>query len=59
MQFGDELVVRATNERVILLGRLDMSGNILVGKPDEDPFQLHEDEVMELNERHGCACCGH
>ena len=59
MKFGDELIVRATNERVYLLGVLDMGGTLLVGRPGEEPFQLHEEEVMTLKERHGgCGCCG-
>lgn len=58
VQFGDELILRATEERVLLLGRLDMAGTLLVGKPGEEPFQVHEDEVMTLRERHSCSCCG-
>ena len=59
LRFGDELVVRATNERVFLITRLDVAGNLLVGRPGEEPFQVHEDEVMTLTERHGgCGCCG-
>jgi hypothetical protein len=58
MRFGDELIVRATNERVFLITRIDMGGTLLVGRPDMEPFQLHEDEIETLGERHGCGCCG-
>lgn len=57
VHFGDELIVRETNERVVLLGRIDMGGTLLVGKPGEDPWQIHEDDIVTLKERHGCACC--
>lgn len=57
MHFGDELVVRATEERVFLITRVDIGGTLLVGRPGEEPFQVHEDDVMTLKERHGCACC--
>lgn len=57
VHFGDELVIRATNERVFLITRIDVAGNILVGRPGLDPFQVHEDDVMTLKERHGCSCC--
>ncbi len=57
MRFGDELIVRATNERVVLLGVLDQSGTLLVGRPEEEPFTLQEEEVQTLNDRHGCGCC--
>ena len=57
MHFGDELVVRDTEERVFLITRLDVGGTLLVGRPGAEPFQVHEDEVMTLKERHGCACC--
>lgn len=58
VKFGDELVIRATNERVILLGVLDMSGTLLVGKPESEPFQVTEEEVLSLNEKYsGCGCC--
>ena len=59
MRFGDELVIRESNERVILLGVLDLAGTLLVGRPGEDPFQVQESEVMTLREVHGgCGCCG-
>lgn len=57
LRFGDELVVRATGERVFLLSVLDMSGSLLVGKPEAEPFQVHADEVLTLRARHGCGCC--
>jgi hypothetical protein len=30
---------------------------LLVVAPDEEPFQVHRDEVLTDAERHGCACC--
>lgn len=58
---GDELILRATEERVRVVAVLDAAGTLLV-EPTLDaeaPFQVGRDEVMTLRERHsGCGCCG-
>lgn len=60
---GDDLILRATEERVRVLAVLDAAGTLLVqahADGDADaPFQVSRDEVMTLRERHGgCGCCG-
>lgn len=59
MKFGDELILRETNERVVLLGIInDEAGILLVATPGEEPYEVHEDDIMTLGERHsGCGCC--
>lgn len=63
-QVGDELVLRATEERVRVLAVLDAAGTLLVETEAEEEgsgaeaFQVARDEVMTPAERHrGCGCC--
>jgi hypothetical protein len=55
---GDELIFRATEERVRIVAVLDAAGTLLV-RSDEAEFQAARDEVEWPWERHAsCACCG-
>lgn len=58
MRFGDELILRATNERVVLLGILDAeTGAIRVGSPTRTPFEANEADVRPVREGPaGCGC---
>lgn len=53
---GDELVLRATEERVRVVAVLDAAGTLLVRSGDE-AFQVARDEVEAPWARHaGCGC---
>ena len=59
MQPGDEVVLRATEERVRIVAVLDASGTLLVRSGDEAQFQAARDELEWPWEKHAsCACCG-
>lgn len=56
---GDEVVVRATGERALVVAVVDASGTLLLRVRDEDPFQLARDDVEWPWSKHAsCACCG-
>jgi hypothetical protein len=59
MRPGDELVLRESNERVVLVAVLtDAAGALLVATAGEAPFEVRRDDVMTLRERHAsCGCC--
>lgn len=53
---GDELVLRATEERVRVVAVLDSAGTLLV-RAGEESFQVAPDEVEPSWARHaGCGC---
>lgn len=55
---GDEMVLRATGERVRIVAVLDASGTALVATLDDERFQAAADELEAPWERHaGCGCC--
>lgn len=58
MRFGDELYLRGTNERVVLLGVVDSDEGLLrVGSPSRGSFDVRDDEVAPVRPRHdGCGC---
>ncbi|HVM44641.1 MAG TPA: hypothetical protein VM582_01800 [Candidatus Thermoplasmatota archaeon] len=57
MEPGDEVVVRATGERALVLAVLDAAGTLLL-RAGEDEFQAARDDVEWPWARHaGCACC--
>lgn len=55
---GDEMVLRATEERVRVVAVLDAAGTLLVRAEDAE-FQAARDELEWPWSKHaGCACCG-
>lgn len=55
---GDEVVVRASEERARVIAVLDAAGTILVATADDAPFQLAEGEWEAPWARHAsCGCC--
>ena len=59
MDPGDELVLRATEERVRVVAVLDAAGTLLVQPADGEPFEVARDDVERPWAKHqGCACCG-
>jgi hypothetical protein len=57
VQTGDEMVLRATEERVRVVAVLDASGTLLV-RSDADEFQVERDDLAQVWEKHaGCGCC--
>lgn len=59
MQPGDEVVVRATGERALVVAIVDAAGTLLVKVAEEEPFQAERDDVEWPWAKHaGCACCG-
>lgn len=58
MRPGDEVVIRATGERALVVAVVDAAGTLLVRTHDEE-FQAAPDDVEWPWARHaGCACCG-
>ena len=58
MEPGDEVVLRATEERVRIVAILDAAGTLLLQPSEGDPFQAERDEVEPTWAKHaGCACC--
>lgn len=58
MEAGDEVILRATEERVRVLAVLDAAGTLLLQPAEGDAFQAMPDEVEWPWARHaGCACC--
>lgn len=58
MEAGDEVILRATEERVRVLAVLDVAGTLLLQPPEGEPFQAARDDVEWPWARHaGCACC--
>lgn len=58
MRPGDELILRASEERVRVIAVLDAAGTLLVAVEGEAPFQVARDDVMTPAERHrACGCC--
>lgn len=59
MEPGDEVVLRATEERVRIVAVLDAAGTLLLQPAEGEPFQAQRDEVEPPWAKHaGCACCG-
>jgi len=55
---GDELVIRATGERAVLVAVVDAAGTLLL-RVGEEEFLAERDDVEPPWARHaGCACCG-
>lgn len=58
MQPGDEVVIRATEERARVVAVLDAAGTLLLNVEGSE-FQAARDEVEFPWEKHAsCACCG-
>lgn len=56
---GDEVVLRASEERVRVVAVLDAAGTLLVAAGDEAPFQAAPGEWEAPWAKHAsCACCG-
>lgn len=57
MRFGDELILRGTNERVILITVEDGdAGTLRVGSPTRPAFVVSADDVVPVNPSKGCGC---
>lgn len=55
---GDEVVLRASDERARVLAVLDAAGTLLVAIEEEPPFQVAADEWERPWARHAsCGCC--
>lgn len=59
MEPGDELILRATEERVRVVAVLDAAGTLLLQPREGDPFEAQRDDVERPWAKHaGCGCCG-
>lgn len=59
MDAGDEVVVRATGERAVVVAVVDAAGTLLLQVAGEEPFQVERDDVEWPWSKHrSCACCG-
>lgn len=58
MKAGETVVLRETEEHVVVLAVVDAAGSLLVQPREGAPFQVAPDDVEPLWARHaGCACC--
>ena len=58
MDPGDEIIVRATGERVRVVAVLDTAGTLLVEAAEGERFETSRDDVERPWAKHaGCGCC--